>query len=612
MAGSTGLEPATSPVTGERSSQLSYDPTEHSMTVSPPSAKNRSFHDLRTDTVTRERKPIKCYTASPVSPLSLTSKRWIFAPKRAEGVSLVNHLAALRGIDLGTDVSWETLGDPFALGDMKEAVERTHHAIQSKEKVGIIGDYDADGITGVAQLVRFFRRHGIEPKVILPHREKHGYGVKKVFIEEFHAEKITLLFTVDTGISSVKEIAYARERGMDVIVLDHHSLSAELPQAFLVHPLLQTTHYTPLTPLSGSGVVFSFLRAFEGNSWEGNDVDSALAAIGTVADVVSLTGENRIIVALGLAAMNRGGIAPIFELARAVKKEGEILQSSHIGFRIAPRINAAGRLEDPLLALKAILQGEESLTALHALNEERQDLLQEMLQHAEEMVDPLSPFITLASPSFHLGIIGLIAGRHKERFGRPSVACCLRGNTMTCSLRSIPGYNVVETLKRCSSFLSSFGGHELAAGCTLGREQWEEFSLALREDAASHLDPSLLVPTIMIDAVLEPHDLTHTLLHELSALEPHGAGNREPLFLLKKQSLRGVRCVGKEGKHLQCFVGQTKAVGFGLGHLLPSLPSESDIVCRLGVNAWSGREEVQVFIEDIAVSSSLPLVQHTN
>ncbi len=536
-------------------------------------------------------------------PLSLTRKRWILAPERTKGVTLLDHLARLRGIDLSAGVSLQTLGDPFTLGDMKEAVERTHRALEGREKIGIIGDYDADGITGVAQLVRFFRRHGQQPSVVLPHREKHGYGVKREFIEKLHAEGVTLLLTVDTGISSAAELGVAKALGMDTIVLDHHALPLELPEAILVHPRMNRN--APGTSLSGSGVVFSFLRAFEGNSWEESDADSALAAVGTVADVVPLTGENRIIVALGLAALNRGGTAPIFELARAVKKEGEILQSSHIGFRIAPRINAAGRLEDPLLALDAILRGGESLAALHSLNEERQDLLQEMLQHAEEMVDPLSPFITLASKSFHLGIIGLIAGRHKERFGRPAIACSVRDNTMTCSLRSIPGYDVSEALKRCSFLLSSFGGHELAAGCTLPEKQWGEFAQALKSDASSHLDPSLLVPTVTIDAVLEPHDLTLPLLHELAALEPYGAGNREPLFLLKKQSLRGMRCVGKEGKHLQCLIGQTKAVGFGLGSLLPTLPLESDIVCRLGVNAWSGRSEVQIFIEDIAEVSWL-------
>ena len=182
------------------------------------------------------------------------------------------------------------------------------------------------------------------------------------------------------------------------------------------------------------------------------------------------------------------------------------------------------------------------------------------------------------------------------------MACSFQGNTMTCSLRSIPGYNIVEALGRCSSLLISFGGHELAAGCSLQKENWANFSRALREDAESRLDLTLLVPTITIDAVLEPQDLTHGLLRELSALEPYGAGNHEPRFLLKKQSLRNTRCVGKEGKHLQCLVGQTKAVGFGLGHLLPTLPSEGDVVCRLGVNAWNGREEVQVFIEDIAHS----------
>jgi len=515
-----------------------------------------------------------------------------------DGGNIVFSLGESRGIDLSA-LSWGHLSDPFLLGDMEEAVFRTRSALQKKEKVGIIGDYDADGITGVAQLVRFFRRNGVEPLVILPHRERDGYGVKEEFIRSLHANGVSLLFTVDTGISAMQQTSLARSLGMDVIILDHHSPAPELPDAILVHPALLTTNYSLLTHLSGSGVVFTFLRAFE-NDWEEKNIDVALAAIGTVADVVPLLGENRTIVTLGLEAMNTGGDAPVFALAHAVRKEGEEIRSSHIGFRIAPRINAAGRLSDPLLSLHALLEGGSKLSTLHTLNEERQDLLEEMLKIAEGELDCSSPFLGLASASFHPGIVGLIAGKLTERFGKPSIVGCERENIITCSLRSVKGYDVTEALRRHASHLSSFGGHALAAGCTLEKEKWNDVTKLLQEDAQSVLNLQNLLPTLTIDAVIDRSDLTLPFGQSLSLLEPYGAGNKEPLFLLRGQKLSGARSVGKEARHLQCFLGGVKAVGFGLGTLLPSLPEEADIVCRLGINTWNGRGEVQIFIEDIA------------
>ncbi len=530
------------------------------------------------------------------SPLSLTGKRWILPGKGMKGSALASSLAADRGIDFSRKPSWENLSDPFALGEMEEAVARIRSAIDRKENIGIIGDYDADGITGTAQLVRFFRRHGIDPKVILPHRQKDGYGIKQSFIDEMHKQGVTLFLTVDTGISHAKEIAYARGLKMDVIVTDHHSLHAELPNAVILHPKIPSEHENPCA--SGSGVAFTLVRALENDEWEEKDIDLALATIGTVADVVPLLGENRTLVQLGLLAMTRGKGAPVFDLARSTMKNGEMVTSTLVGFRIAPRINAAGRLADPLVALRGLLEGGDDLARLHLLNSERQDATQKMMEVAETMIED-GPILLLRSPMFHAGIIGLIAGRLAERYGKPAVIGCEEGETITCSLRSSSQYHIADALSRCSHCLLSFGGHAQAGGCTLHFSRWEEFREMMEQDIAEQCPHHDFSPMMTIDAILDPRDLSPDFVGSITLLEPFGAANPEPRFLLKNQELQSLRQVGGEGRHLQCSVLNTKAIGFGLGELYDHIPEQCDLVCRVGLDAWSGEQKVQLFIEDV-------------
>lgn len=548
---------------------------------------------------------------------------------------LIESLAQKRGINLSRGASWENLPDPFTLGDMETAVTRIQKALQGKEVIGIIGDYDADGITGTAQLVRFFRRHGAEPQVILPHRQRDGYGVKRSFISSLHAKNVTLLLTVDTGIGHVAEIAYARSLGMDVIVTDHHTMKEEVPDAILLHPQAcsscrgpstgsgQATRYAPTTDrndlqlnphrfLSGSGIAFTLIRALENNEWGGKEVDVALAAVGTIADVVPLLEENRMIVQLGLKAMNMfsssesasGGRvekpAPIFDFARSIIKNEELITSTHIGFRLAPRINASGRLADPLIALHGLLDGGDNLVRLHTLNMERQEATQRHMEIAETLVRD-GRILLIRSPAFHPGIIGLIAGRLTERYGRPSIVACEEGETVTCSLRSLPSYHIADALTRCSTHLQSFGGHREAAGCTLKSGAWDAFSDAMLNDIEEYCGNDDFGPTLAIDCELTEADLHLNLVRSLSLLEPFGAGNPEPKFLLRHQELSFVKQVG-DGRHLQCLIGATKAIGFGLGALMERVPDRCDIVLRLGVDTWNGVERVQVFIEDIATT----------
>lgn len=531
---------------------------------------------------------------------SLTGKKWVLQ-ENAQNGEVMKQLAARRGINLLDPPTWQSLVNPVTLGDMGKACDRIHNAVSRREIVGIIGDYDADGITGTVQLVRFFRRNYLEPEVILPNRIKHGYGVRSTFVEDLHAKGVSLIITVDTGVGAIEEIAQARALGIDVIVTDHHSCHATLPDALIVHPFAKSKHSN--INLSGSGVVFTLLRALENDDWEEKNIDVTLAAIGTVADVMPLTGENRVIVALGLEAMSNGKDDPVFDLARSTVKDDEMIASSDIGFRIAPRINAAGRIADPYIAYKALLEGGEAIHMLNALNEERKKMVMQVMEEVEEVIDISKPILILHSPSFHPGIVGLIAGRLCEKYGRPALVGAVRGDTVTCSLRSISKYHITEALGRCSEYLEGFGGHAAAAGCRASRVHWAAFADVLRCDAENELKTMDLVPSINIDLALSAEDISLELIHNLSKLEPFGAGNPEPRFLLKNQMISGMRTVGKEDQHLQCFVSGIKSVGFGLGNLLPSISDQIDVVCRLGVDKWDGTERVQVFVEDMATTS---------
>jgi single-stranded-DNA-specific exonuclease len=538
---------------------------------------------------------------------SLTGKGWRQSSNKLSTRPIISTLAIDRGINISETASWNNLCDPMEFSDMKKSVDRIHDAISKREKVGIIGDYDADGITGTAQLVRYFKRHEIEPHVILPHRIHDGYGVSKKFIDALSAHGTSLLITVDTGISHAEELNYAKNLGMDVIVTDHHSVPNVVPDSLILHPSRDAACGVSKVNknLSGSGVVFTLIRALEDGNWKDKETDVALAAIGTVADVVPLLRENRLIVQLGLLAMNNDNNDPVFDLTREVLTNGERVTSSHIGFRIAPRINAAGRINDPSLALSALLAGGDAIKKLHAINEERQEETRRQMEIADELIDVNSPVITTASSDFHPGIVGLIAGRLTEKTGMPSCIGSVRDGKVTCSLRSISSYNIVEALKRCQDHLAGFGGHAKAAGCSVEISKWDEFAKAICADAGSKLSDEDLVPKVEIDLELESSDITLDNARDLQRLEPFGEGNREPLFLVKNQNISNLRCVGKEDQHLQCQIGDAKAVGFNLGHLLPSLTEHADIVCRLGTDSWGGHERVQMFVEDVSVAEKV-------
>jgi single-stranded-DNA-specific exonuclease len=540
--------------------------------------------------------------------LSLTDKHWSL-PEHTKALN-ASHvlLRLLKERDIEENAK---LIPPSIYPDMQKAKERIRSAIDSGEKIGIFGDYDCDGVTATAQLVRYFRRYNTEPFVRLPHRVRDGYGLKPETAKEIMAAGVKLLITCDTGIASVKEVEMLQNAGIDVIVTDHHSVHEELPKAFaLIHPAL-CSH--PLPHPAGAGVVFALIFALEDGKWNGMNEDIALAMCGTVGDLVPLRGHNRTLVQLGLKAFTQIEGGPLGQLRERCKPKDAPMTSIDIAFRVAPRINAAGRMTEAGIALQALLDGGDALEQLDLLNKQRQDitrtLLKEVVEECEQ--DAVPPLIAKISGDYPHGIVGLIAGRLTEHFGKPSLVAHTDGRTCTASLRSPPCYNIAEGLGRVSDLLLSYGGHAQAAGCTFTVEHFEMLRDRLIEDVRAHVDEQLLEPTLQIDAVLDATDITTAFCEKLQLLEPFGQGNAEPLFLLRNVSLQDARACGKDQTHLQARISGIKAIGFGMAHLA-SGNEKFDVVARIGIDAWNGKKEPQIFICDLGVAVQAQKKAHSH
>ena len=549
--------------------------------------------------------------------LSITGKRWVIeddfrrfpGDEKDYAASLLSHFRSHRGLDTKFALPFAEPGsEPF---DMGKALERTQQAIVQNERVAIFGDFDCDGITSVCQLSRAFERRGLQPLLRLPQRVTEGYGLRLSQVEEFARAGVTLLFLLDTGIVAHTEIDAAAHAGMDVIILDHHRLPQKLPNAFaILHPSL-AAH--PGIALAAAGVVFGFVSALEAKEgtkeWNGREEDLALAAIGTVADLVKLQGENRELVQAGIAALERAQEGPIFELRRAAGIVGT-LTSRDIGFRIAPRLNAAGRMDDPMIALKALRGDRESLLLLDHLNTLRQDSVRGILSRlGREPAGEETAFLCLASREYPAGVVGLVAGKLVETHGRPCLVAHIHGERCTASLRSIPGYDVTEAIRSCSDLLLTFGGHSAAAGCTFLLSEFPQLSARLNAHARERLTPERLCPILAIDGVLDPDRISLSLCAALSSLEPFGEGNKDPRFLLPGVQFSALKRVGRDFSHLQGMIHSFKLVGFGLGSFFERMPQIADVACRLSIDAWNGTQKAQLIVEDVRAASSVSLVE---
>ncbi len=521
------------------------------------------------------------------------------------------------------------LHEPALLPGVAEAADRLYAAVQQGRRVCVYGDYDVDGLTGTAILWQTLRVLGAPADYYVPHRLEEGYGVNRDALEQIARAGTSVVVTVDCGITSIAEAEEARRLGLELIVTDHHEFRDRLPDAsVLVHPRLPGTGY-PFGGLSGSGVAFKLAWALCQRASGATKVtpqfrefllDSvALAALGMVADWVPLQSENRIIVHHGLARLGRTTSPGLLALLEAAGLKGKAdLKASDISFALAPRLNAAGRLGCARLVVELLTttsppRAAELARFLEKQNLERQQLERRILAEAREMLNGCdlerTPALVLASPDWHAGVIGIVAGRLVERFARPVFLIALRDEPAVSlgSGRSVPGFALHEALSACSEGLISHGGHAAAAGLKIPRSRVADFRDRFCSYASRHLVSTPAASRLVIDAEMPLSVLTPDLVEALTRLEPYGAGNPRPLFLAGPVQVLGEpRRVGKGERHLRFRVRQGPessfpAIAFNLGDRFDDLMAEGGRCCLVfspTFNEWQGWRSLQLEVVD--------------
>ena len=512
------------------------------------------------------------------------------------------------------------LPDPFRMKGMSAAVERLTRAIVERQQITLYGDYDVDGVCSTALLSLFLDAVGASPKTYIPHRIDEGYGLNVRAVERIAREGSRLLVSLDCGISSVAEVARARELGMDVVIVDHHTVPDTLPAATAVLNPHQPGCEYPTQVLCAAGVAFNLVMALRRSlrtlGWFANRREPALkplmdlVALATVCDVVPLTGANRILVRHGLEALGRAdrpGVRALKEVA-GLETEGPV-SAGQVGFHLGPRINAAGRLDDAtvglqLLRTSSLAEARELATKLDGANQERRSIERQMLVEAVAQAEerPGTRGLVLWAEGWHPGVVGIVAARIVERFHKPTLVIGVQAGVGKGSARSIEGFHLVEALRECADHLSRFGGHRHAAGVTLDAERLPEFRRAFELAAEKRLREEDLEPRCRVDAVVHPEELTERAVGALAALGPFGAGNPEPVFVAESLHAKGRLVTSKQGvSHLKLVLPDCPAIdtiGFGLGPRLGEVDGPVDLAFQPSIDTWNGRSRVSLKIRD--------------
>ncbi|MEO5927923.1 MAG: single-stranded-DNA-specific exonuclease RecJ [Patescibacteria group bacterium] len=554
--------------------------------------------------------------------------------------------------------------DPMKFTQMKDAIDRVFVAIENGERITVHGDYDADGVTGSTVVITALREVerlvgacGTRPDpsvdrvgsidrsegvsltplrsnvdYYIPHRDKEGYGLRLATVDILKERGTSLIITVDCGIACVDEIALAKEKGMDTIVLDHHEFGEKLPDGLLIHPRLPGESY-PFQFLAAVGVSWKFSCALISEARRrGHDVPIGwekwlldLVSIATVTDMVPLVGENRVLLTYGLKVLNKTRRRGLLRLVEAARAKGD-LTSESIGFSIGPRINAAGRMDHAELALRLMLSDDDEDASrlafeLEQCNKNRQKAVEGMMKQAEEQMvarseaeaaNPTS-IVVLWNAEWSPSLVGLVAGRYMERTGKPCVVYGKHGDHWIGSGRAPNTYNVTDAVRRAGEgILTRSGGHAQACGFSFVKdEEAEIFAERLREDAAAHLKAEDLVPELLVDAELPLDDIDWRLVSTVERLEPYGMGNAKPSFVSRNLELVDVGLVGSTGSHLR-FTARSesgraqKFIAFKFGSRLEELKlgSHVDVVYDIGINEWNGRREIQCKVVDVRISET--------
>jgi len=511
--------------------------------------------------------------------------------------------------------------NPFLMKGMDRAVERLNRAIKDQERIIIFGDYDVDGISGTAILYNALKLCGANLSYRLPHRINDGYGLNIKFFEEFKEKEVKLLLTVDCGISCHEQVDQAAEFGIDVIITDHHTIPAQIPEKAyaILHPK-QTDCPYPFKGLTGAGVAYKLASALITDRFAGPARDRILfslldlVSLGTVADLGPLLDENRIIVKYGLEAMQNSSWPGLNLLMESAGIDlSQKLGVSDIGFKIGPRINAAGRIDHPYHALQMLLhegdleEGKFKASRLERLNQERQQMVQIALAEAEQRFAdyPSDRKIFIAwSPDWHAGILGLICSKIVEKYGLPTIVLQEFEEHLVASFRSNKTLNAVDSLNHVSEYLEHFGGHAQAAGFSLKKSNLEPFIEKISAYAAEVLEHHHFEQELLIDAILDRHDINDNFMRLLGQMEPFGVGNEKPVFLVRNIQPKDLKTVGREKQHLhfQADTGMShfSSIAFKMGTYFSAIEGSEklDLALHLERNVWNGRETIQFQVLD--------------
>lgn len=513
--------------------------------------------------------------------------------------------------------------DPFLLKDMDKAVQRLCRALLAGEKICVYGDYDVDGVTSVVSLVSFLSALDGNCFYYIPKRIEEGYGLNAGGIREVAGQGTRVIITADCGITAHEEANLCESLGIDLIITDHHTPPPEIPRAYAVINPLRSECVFPFKSLAGVGVVFNLLLALRKRLREAGYFASRrepnlrefldLVALGTIADIVPLVDENRILVRHGLKELSISSRTGVSALKAVAGVSGEV-DCGMVGFRLAPRINAAGRLDDAALAVELLLTDDARRAAavsaeLNANNEDRQHLEKVILEDALQRLASDPSFrgrtsIVMASEEWHAGVIGIVASRLVELFHRPTILVALQDGVGKGSGRSIPGFHLYDALQTCSDQLLGYGGHKYAAGLSLNAEAIAGFAEKFDRHAAGLLSEEDLLPELRIDAELLPEEVTLETAELISALEPFGMGNPRPLFVMRAVQALDTRILKERHLKTRFRRGGVNfdAIGFDMADRLPD-SADMDIVFSLDVNDWNGRKSVQLRLKDLKAST---------
>jgi len=528
----------------------------------------------------------------------------------------------------------EALHDPMLLKDMDRAVERLLRAIGSHERVVVYGDYDVDGTTATALMTDFLRSRGASATWFIPDRLRHGYGLCRAGLDEAAAKGATLVVALDCGITAVEEARYARELGLDLIICDHHTPPEELPDAVAVLDAKRPDCPYPFKELCGCGMAFKVAQAVQAALGEPADALHGyldLVALATASDIVSLTGENRILLREGLLLIQEGSRQGIRARAEEAKVRLSEANTRSILFSLGPRINAAGRLGDAGRAVKLLLadRPEEAVAwarQLERVNRERQVLDRDTLERAVEQAETAiraghEKALVLFDPTWHLGVVGIVASRLVDQFNRPAVLLAPSGDLAKGSARSLPGINIFDALKACDDLLHGFGGHDYAAGLTIRPDLIDSFASRLQDAVADVTMDGALEPPLEIDARVELADIGDRFWAVLRQFAPFGPDNDNPVFATTRLEVQGQpTLVGRDQSHVKFRVRASGSrnsgidvIGFGLARRLEilqeSFADRRPIALAYGINenVWNGRRTLQLQASDVRFDDTLEL-----